>query len=326
MPRLIASPGSLRAVEERSVGRSGLRVSRLGLGTLGWGRDTDEEEAGQQFEVFLEAGGTLLDTAGSYGDGAAEEIIGALIAKTGTRDDVVVATKSGAGLRGGAPRTDPSRRTLLGDLEASLRRLGTDHVDLWLARGWSDDVPLTETLSTLAAAQSEGKARYVGVCNYSGWQLAHAITLARSEFGLDLIAAEVEYSLVQREAEREVLPAARALGASVLAWSPLGRGVLTGKYRTGTPTDSRGASPHLSGFVGAYLDPRSRRVVDAVATAAGGLGCAPLEVALAWARERAGVASLLIGARTAAQLRASLMVEDVELPEQIRAVLDEVSA
>jgi len=131
---------------------------------------------------------------------------------------------------------------------------------------------------------------------------------------------------VQRGAEREVLPAAAALGLGVLAWSPLGRGVLTGKYRTGTPADSRAASPHLSGFVGAYLDRESRRVVDAVVTAADGLGCSPVEVALAWVRDTDGVASALVGARTAAQLRVSLESEGLELPPEIGLALAEISA
>ncbi len=318
-------------MEERAVGRSGLRVSRLGLGSLTWGRDTDEHEAADQLVTFVEAGGTLLDTAASYGDGAAESLIGSLLGQVVSRDEVVLCTKAGASRIGGTPRTDPSRRAMLSDLEGSLRRLGTDHVDLWLVRGWNDAVPVEETLATLGSAVASGKARYVGVSNYTGWQTAHASTLGRlGGLGgggpVDLVAAQVEYSLVQREPERELVPAARALGVGLLAWSPLGRGVLTGKYRNGTPADSRAASPHLSGFVGAYLDAHSRRVVDAVVTAADGLGCAPLEVALAWARDRPGVASILLGARTAAQLRASLTSEDVELPKEIRAALDEVSA
>jgi len=318
-------------VEERAVGRSGLRVSRLGLGSLTWGRDTDEHEAADQLVTFVEAGGTLLDTAASYGDGAAEALIGKLLGSVVSRDEVVLCTKAGASRAAGGPRTDPSRRTMLADLEGSLRRLGTDHVDLWLVRGWSDGVPIEETLATLGSAVGSGKARYVGVSNYTGWQTAQAAVVGRlGGLGgggpVDVIAVQAEYSLVQREPERELVPAARALGLGVLAWSPLGRGVLTGKYRTGTPADSRAASPHLSGFVGAYLDAHSRRVVDAVATAAEGLGCAPLEVALAWARERPGVASVLLGARTAAQLRASLTSEDLDLPAEIRGALDEVSA
>jgi len=319
-------------VQERAVGRSGLRVSRLGLGSLTWGRDTDEHEAADQLKAFLDAGGTLLDTAASYGDGAAEEVIGSLVGAVVDRQDVVLCTKGGVSQRDGVRRLDTSRRAMLADLDSSLRRLRTDHVDLWLVRAWSEVVPLEETLSALLDAVSSGRARYVGVSNFTGWQTARAATLVESWAGSGalpgtaLVATEVEYSLVQRGVEREVAPAAQALGLGLLAWSPLGRGVLTGKYRTGTPSDSRAASPHLAGFVGAYLDPRSRRIVDALVTAADGLGCSPVEVALAWARDRDGVASVLLGARTAAQLRSALTSEDVDLPVQIQAVLDEVSA
>jgi aryl-alcohol dehydrogenase-like predicted oxidoreductase len=312
-------------VEERLVGRSGLRVSRLGLGTLTWGRDTDEHEAADQLKQFVDAGGTLVDTAGSYGDGAAEELLGALVGSAVAREDVVLCSKAGMSRRGGERRLDTSRRALLADLDATLRRLDTDHVDLWLVHAWGEDAPLEETLSTLRHAVDTGRARYVGFSNYAGWQTARAATLLE-QAGASAAAVQSEYSLVQRGVEREVLPAAQALGLGLLAWSPLGRGVLTGKYRTGTPADSRGASPHLSAFVGQYLDAASRRVVDAVVTAADGLGCAPVEVALAWVRDRPGTASVLVGARTAAQLRASLTSEEVELPAQITAVLDEVSA
>lgn len=306
------------------VGRSGLRVSRMGLGTLTWGRDTDQHEAAEQLREFVDAGGTLLDSADAYGEGAAEEVLGSLLGGVVERDELVICSRSGICWRDGALRPDPSRGAMLAGLDASLRRLRTDHVDLWLAPAWSRTVPLEETLSALEYAAGTGRAHYVGVANYSGWQTARAASLLA---GIATpVAAEVEYSLVQREVEREVVPAALALGLGLLAWSPLGRGVLTAKYRTGTPADSRAASPHLSGFVGAYLDQRSRRVVDAVVTAADGLGCSPLEVALAWVRDRPAVASILVGARTVAQLRASLMSEDVELPEEIRTALDEVSS
>jgi len=314
-------------VEERFVGRSGLRVSRLGLGTLTWGRDTGPHEASDQLSAFAEAGGTLLDTAASYGEGASESLIGKLLGTVVNREDVVVCTKAGVGWQGGVRRLDTSRRAMLDSLEASLTRMRTDHVDLWLVHMWSDAVPLEETLSALDHALRAGFARYVGFSNYAGWQLAHAAGLLRDIGGPGAVpvAAEVEYSLVQRGAEAEVLPACRALGMGVLAWSPLGRGVLTGKYRTGAPADSRGASPHLSTFVAEYFDQRSRRVVDAVCTAADGLGCSPVEVALAWLRDRPGVASLLVGARDAAQLRGSLASEEIVLPEEIKTVLDEVS-
>jgi aryl-alcohol dehydrogenase-like predicted oxidoreductase len=314
-------------VEERLVGRSGLRVSRLGLGTLTWGRDTDAHEAADQLRAFREAGGTLLDTAASYGDGAAEELMGALLGEVARREDVVLCSKAGVARRDGVRLADPSRRGLLADLDRSLRRLRTDYLDLWLVHGWSGVIPLEETLGALEHAVDSGRVRYVGVSNYAGWQTSRAATLLPAVAPtLRLVAAQVEYSLVERGVEREVVPAATELGMGVLAWSPLGRGVLTGKYRAGTPADSRGASPHLSGFVGRYLGTSSRRVVDAVVTAADGLGCAPLEVALAWLRERPAVSSALVGARTAAQLRAALASEDVELPAEIHLALDEVSS
>jgi aryl-alcohol dehydrogenase-like predicted oxidoreductase len=314
-------------VEQRRLGDCGLRVSRLGLGTMTWGRDTDEHEARDQLEAFVAAGGTLVDTAAAYGDGASEQVIGGLLGRVVPRSDVVLATKAGLSRRGGRTHVDVSRRALLDALDSSLRRLGTDHVDLWQVHDWSDDVRLDETLSAADQAVASGKARYAGISNYAGWQTAWAAAHQGGAPGRTALAStQVEYSLVNRRVEGEVLPAAAALGLGVLAWSPLGRGVLTGKYRSGTPADSRAASPHLGGFVQRYLDPRSRQVVEAVCTAAEGLGVAPLEVALAWVRDRPGVSSAVVGARTAAQLRGALAGEEVVLPAEIRAALDDVSA
>jgi len=312
-------------MEQRYVGSSGLLVSRLALGTMTWGRDTDEHESRDQLTAFLEAGGTLVDTAAGYGDGAAEELLGQLLAEVGRREDVVVCTKAGISRRSGSRVVDTSRRAMLAALDGSLRRLGTDHVDLWLAHTWSDDVPLEETLSALAAAVASGRARYAGISNYRGWQSARAATLADGRAAGLLVAHQVEYSLLSRAVEDEVAPAAEFLGLGLMAWSPLGRGVLTGKYRHGTPADSRAASPHFASFVERYLGERSRRVVDAVVTAAEGLGCSPAEIALAWVRDQPGVVAPVVGARTAAQLRGTLTSEEVVLPPQIRLALDEVS-
>ncbi len=187
-------------------------------------------------------------------------------------------------------------------------------MDLWLVHTWSDDAPLEETLAALDHAVSSGRTRYVGISNYSGWQTAWAASWQRAGSGrTPLAATQVEYSLVHRETELEVMPTAAALGLGVLPWSPLGRGVLTGKYRHGVPADSRAASPHFEAFVTKYLDGRSRRIVDAVVTAADGLGATPLEVALAWVRDRPGVTAPIVGARTAAQLRGALAAEDLVL-------------
>lgn len=313
-------------MEQRYVGASGLRVSRLALGTMTWGRDTDEHESRDQLAAFLDAGGTFIDTAASYGDGAAERLLGELLSGLAGRDDVVICTKAGIARRDGQLVVDTSRRALLAQLDGSLTRLGADHVDLWLVHTWCDDAPLDETLTALEWAVSTGRARYVGVSNYAGWQSARAATLAQVRGATPLVAHQVEYSLLARGIEGEVVDAAAALGMGLMAWSPLGRGVLTGKYRHGTPADSRAASPHFAAFVGALLDERSRRIVDAVVTAADGLGCSPAEIALAWVRDQPGVAAPIIGARTAAQLRGTLTSEDVHLPVEIREALDEVSA
>ena len=314
-------------MQQRHLGRTGLKVSRLGLGTLTWGRDTDEHEARDQLIAFTEAGGTLLDTAAGYGDGASEELIGSLLGDVVHRDDVVLATKAGVSRARGVRETNVSRGYLMATLDASLRRLGVDHVDLWQVHVWSDDVPLEETLTALDLAVTSGRASYVGVSNYTGWQSARAATWQSAVPGRATLAStQVEYSLLNRSAESEVIPAAEHLGLGVLPWSPLGRGVLTGKYRTGTPADSRAASPHFSSFVGSYINERSARVVEAVARAADGLSWSPIEVALAWVRDRPGVTAPIVGARTAAQLRGSLTVEECELPPEIVAALDDVSS
>ncbi len=318
---------SVPVMQQRFLGRTGLKVSRLGLGTLTWGRDTDEHEARDQLVAFTEAGGTLLDTAAGYGDGASEELLGSLLGDVVSRDEVVLATKAGISRVRGTRETNLSRGFLLRTLDASLKRLGVDHVDLWQVHAWSEDTPVEETLGALDFAVTSGRASYVGVSNYGGWQSAHAATWQTAVPGRARLAShQVEYSLLSREVESEVLPAAVAMGMGVLPWSPLGRGVLTGKYRSGTPADSRAASPHFAAFVGAYLDQRSQRIVEAVARAADGLGWSPLEVALTWVRDRPGVSAPIVGARTSAQLLGSLTVEQCELPEEIVTALDDVSA
>jgi aryl-alcohol dehydrogenase-like predicted oxidoreductase len=312
-------------MQQRPLGRSGLAVSRLALGTMTWGRDTDADDAAAQLKSYLDAGGNLLDTADVFGDGDAESVIGALLGSLVSRDELLIATK--AGLRPGTERRlDGSRGHLLGTLEMSLRRLGTDHVDLWQVHGYDERTPLEETLAALDTAVASGKARYVGISNFCGWQTARAATWQAAWPGrTPLVAAQVEYSLLERGIEREVGPACAALGLGLLPWSPLGRGVLTGKYRHGRPADSRAASPHFAPFLAPYLRPRCSSIVEAVVTAADGLGVTPLEVALAWVRDRPGVTAPILGARTVGQLLGALQVERVSLPLEIARALDDVS-
>jgi len=313
-------------MEQRHLGRTGLRVSRLGLGTLTWGRDTGERDAADQLKVFWEAGGTLVDTADVYSDGNAEYLLGRLMEDLVPREDLVIATKAGS-VPDRYRRFDGSRGHLLAALDASLQRLGTDHVDLWQIHAFDPVTPLEETLQALDIAVASGRARYVGVSNFCGWQLAKAATWQRAAVGrTPLASTQMEYSLLQRGIEREVLPAALDLGLGLLPSSPLGRGVLTGKYRHGTPADSRGGSEAMAPFVAPYLDPAARRIVEALTIAADGLATTPLQVSLAWVRDRPGVTAPIVGARNAKQLTAALSVEGLSLPVEICQALDDVSA
>ena len=311
-------------MQQRAVGRSGLRVSRLALGTMSWGRDTDAEEAAAQLVAFTEAGGTLVDTADVYAGGESERLLGELLGQVVPRERVVLATKAVVRRDDGPFGGGASRGALLTALQGSLRRLRTEHVDLWQLNAWDPAVPLEETLCAVEDAVRSGKVRYAGVSNYAGWQLATAATLQRGR--APLVSVQAEYSLVERSAEREVVPAAGHHGLGLLAWAPLGRGVLTGKYRHGTPADSRAALPHLASYVEHHRTERTARIVQAVLTAADGLGTSPLAVALAWVRDRPGVAAPVVGARDAGQLRGWLAAEELELPTEIRAALDDVSA
>jgi aryl-alcohol dehydrogenase-like predicted oxidoreductase len=310
-------------MQMRRVGTTGLEVSQLALGTMTWSRDTDADEAGEQLDLFLDAGGTLIDTAASYADGGAEALLGSLIGDTVSRSSVQIVTKAGIRRTADGGVVDASRNTLLDTLDASLERLATDHVDLFLVHVFDPQTPLDETLHALEIAVNSGRSRYIGVSNFPAWAMAAMAALASGR--PKLAAAELEYSLLQRGIEREVVPAAEALGLGILAWSPLGRGVLTGKYRGAIPADSRAASDHLAGFVEPYLSDRAGVVVDAVATAAEGLGVSPLDVALGWVLAQEHVASAIVGARTAAQLTASLAAADAALPPAIVAALSEVT-
>lgn len=297
-------------------------MSRLALGTLTWGRDSSADEAAAMLGLYRDAGGTTIDTADSFSGGAAERILGGLLAGS-ARHELVVITGAGSRTEIGA---GSSRRHLLASLAASLHRLGTDHVDLWQLHQHDPGVTWEETLAALDHAVVSGQARYVGVSNLTGWQAATAATWQRSWPGRARLASvEVEWSLLNRGVEAELVPAAAHHGLGVLAWSPLGRGVLTGKYRHGVPADSRGASADYTSFLAPYLQPWAVPVVDAVATAAQGLGCSPLAVALAWVRDQPAVAAAVAGARTTGQLRGVLAAEELDLPAEIRAALDDVS-
>ncbi|GAA3524536.1 oxidoreductase [Aeromicrobium flavum] len=301
-------------------------MSRLALGTMSWGAAVDEYVADEQLRVFLDAGGTLIDTAPIYGDGVCEQVLGSLLGKHGVRDRIVLAGKAGVVRRDGHAVIDGSLRSLLAQLDQSLADLGTDHLDLWQIHRWDDEVPVEETMAALDQAVRSGRVRYAGISNFTGWQtVAAQHAYARVGNGVPLVSTQIEYSLLRREPEAETIPAAAHAGLGILAWSPLGRGVLTGKYRLGVPADSRAADARWESFVAPHLTPAKTRVVDALGAASEGLGVPMSHVALAWLRDQPRVASAIVGARTTAQLQESLGSETLDLPSEIHAALSDVS-
>lgn len=316
-------------MEQRTVGRSGLRVSRLGLATHTWGRETDPDDASAQLVAFMEGGGTLVDTSPSYTDGTAQRILGELLRELG-REELVLSGSAGRTPVIGDPAApapsptrwavDASRRTMMRQLDHTLAILGTDHLDIWTVDAWDPHTPLEEIAATLEYAVRTGRVRYAGARGYDAWQLA---TLAATA---PITASYSPYSLLARGAEHEFVPAAQHHGIGVIATAPLAGGILTGKYRDGVPADSRGADEATAAEIVARLDERAVRVVDALVTAADGLGVSPLAVALAWIRDQPGVASMIVGARDIGQLTGVLAAETLELPRAIAAALGDVSA
>ncbi|MFF1383323.1 aldo/keto reductase [Arthrobacter sp. NPDC058288] len=309
-------------MQQRYVGNSGLRVSSLSLGTMSWARETDEQDASELLRSFVDAGGTLIDTAASYADGQAEALLGSMLGDVVSRSEVVLSTKAGISTSDGRRSVDTSRNGMLSGLDASLARLGTDYVDVWFAQAWDANVPLEETLSALEFAVRTGRARYAGISNFTGWQTAKAAAVA----GFPLVASQTEYSLLQRKPESELIPAIEDAGLGLFAWAPLGRGVLTGKYRGHIPADSRAAQKRLAGYVEPYLEEPASRIVEAVAMAARGLGRSSIDVALSWLLSQHGVATAIVGARSPVQLKEILDSQLTHVPAEIARALEDVSA
>ncbi len=319
-------------MEYRTLGASGCVVSTFALGTMTFGAETDEKGAHEQLDRFLEAGGSLVDTADVYSAGVSEEIVGSWLAtqSDAVRDRVVLATK-GRFPMGDAPNAAGlSRRHLARALEASLRRLGVDAVDLYQVHAYDPHTPLEETLTFLDDAVRAGKVHYVGLSNFTGWQIQRAADVAEFRQLAPPVTVQPQYSLLVREIEWEIVPAARANGMGLLPWSPLGGGWLTGKYRR----DERPTGPTRLGDdpdrgVEAYdrRSPVQRTwdVVDAVRAVADGRGVPMAQVALSWLVDRPGVTSVILGARTTAQLDDNLAAAGLHLGAEETARLDAAS-
>ena len=313
-------------MQTRRVGESGLSVSTVGLGTLGWATQVDEYVALDQLKAFYDAGGTLIDSSAIYGAGKAQPLLGKTLESSRVRGTFVLAARAGCVLREGQRVVDVSRSGLMAQLDATLADLRTDYLDLWQLDRWDSSVPLDETLSALAFAVQSGRVRHVGVSNLTAWQtaLVHA-RFSTFNTGVSLIGSQSEYSLLNRKPEAELVPALEQLSMGLIACAGLGRGVLTGKYRAGVPADSRAAQPDWEAYVSAYLGTDQAHVVQALARAADAFGVPAGHVALAWLWQRPQVASVVVGARTVAQLNEAFGASTLELPEPISQALDDVS-
>jgi aryl-alcohol dehydrogenase-like predicted oxidoreductase len=315
----------------RSLGNSGTAVSELCLGTMTFGNETDEAGAHEQLDRYVEAGGNLVDTADVYTHGVSEQIIGRWLADrpSDVTDQVVLATKGRFPFEPGPNAGGASARHLTRAIDASLERLGLDSVDLYQVHAWDPQTPLEETLRTLDGFVRSGRTRYYGFSNYTGWQLTKAVALAR-ELGLAApVTLQPQYSLIVREIEWEVVPAALDAGLGMLPWSPLGGGWLTGKYqRDQRPTgDTR-----LGDDPGRGMEAYDRRgtartwdIIEAVQRIAEARGTSMAAVALAWVTDRPGVTSTILGARTLEQLEDNLSSVEVRLEDDERAALDTAS-
>jgi|tagenome__1003787_1003787.scaffolds.fasta_scaffold20958059_2 aryl-alcohol dehydrogenase-like predicted oxidoreductase len=322
----------MAAMDYRSLGRSGCAVSSLTLGTMTFGAETDEAGAHAQLDSFMAAGGNLVDTADVYSAGVSEQIIGTWLAQrpAEVRDRVVLATKGRFGMGTDVNDVGTSRRHLRRALDASLRRLGVDEVDLYQVHAWDPVTPLEETLSTLDAMVRAGRIRYYGLSNFTGWQVQKAVALAGAEGWAPPVTLQPQYNLLVRELEWEIIPSCLDAGLGLLPWSPLGGGWLTGKYaRDERPQGATRLGEDPDRGVEAY-DRRSRSertwdVVDAVRKIAEGRGTSMAQVALAWLRDRPAVTSVILGARTTEQLEDNLGSTDLRLSSEETAILDKAS-
>jgi len=319
-------------VEYRQLGRSGLRVSVLALGTMTFGGkgpfasvgSTDVAGAARQIDRCLDAGVNLVDTADVYSGGLSEEILGQAL--RGRRDELLLATKARFPMGDGPNDAGLSRHHLIAACEASLRRLGTDHIDLYQVHEWDGHTPLEETLEALDALLRSGKVRYVGCSNYSGWHVMKALGIAEQRDLPRFASQQIYYSLQARDAEYELVPISLDQGLGILVWSPLAGGLLSGKYRRDQP------GPEGSRQLTDWNEPPVRDaeglydIVDALVGIAEAHAASAAQVALAWLLGRPGVTSLVIGARTDEQLADNLGAAELRLTDTERARLDELSA
>ncbi len=312
------------------LGKSGLRVSELCLGTMtfgeDWGWGASKDESGKVFDTFVEAGGNFIDTANGYTDGSSEKIVGELIAKD--RERFVVATKYSFPLRMNDKNGNPNgsgnhRKNLIQSLEGSLKRLNTDYIDLFWLHAWDFTTPIEEVLRSLDDVVRQGKVLYIGISDAPAWIISQANTIAQYQGWTQFVALQIEYSLIQRTPERDLIPMAKAFDLAVTPWSPLGGGVLTGKYNKSA--QESGEQGRLANAASGTISERSLAIAEVVSQVAAEIGHTPSQVALAWLRAQSGAIIPIIGARKLTQFQDNLASLDVTLSPEHLQRLNEVS-
>src|SRR5882757_5444768 len=318
-------------MEYRTLGNTGTVVSAQCLGTMTFGKESSEEVSHAQLDRFVERGGNFIDTANVYARGLSEEIVGRwLAARPGTRDQLVIATKGRFPMGDGPNDAGLTRTNLSRALDASLRRLGIETVDLYQAHAWDPLTPIEETLGFFDDAVRAGKIRYAGVSNFLGWQLQKAALLAQLRGLAPIVTLQPQYNLLVRDIEFELVDVCRNENIGILPWSPLAGGWLTGKYlRDRAPAGATrlGEDPHrgMEAYVPRNAQERTWQVIDMVRQVADGRGLSMAQVALAWLADRPAVTSVILGARTLEQLDDNLAAADVHLTEKETGLLTEAS-
>ncbi len=318
-------------MEYRYLGHTGLKVSEVCLGAMTFGRESDEELSRQMLNTFVERGGNFIDTADVYSRGISEDIVGRWLQET-SRDDLVIATKVRFPMGEGPNEVGVSRKHILAGVEASLRRLQTDYIDLYQLHCWDETTPLEETLSTLDTLVKSGKVRYIGVSNYSGWQLQKAMDMCHYHGWEPFISLQALYNLLDRDIELELLPVREHEGLGLMCWSPLRGGWLTGKFRRGMTAPPEGTRIEQADEKGwseswsAYAVERTWNILDELFAIAEDVGKSPAQVALNWLLNRPGVTAPIIGARTMKHFEDNMGAIEWSLDDAQIARLDTVSA
>lgn len=314
-------------MEYRSLGRTGVQTSVLTLGSMLLHELPDPADAGRLLDEALDRGINSIDTANVYGRGASEQVLGTWLGRSNRRDRIVLSSKVHARMRDDDPNAaGSSRRHLIAECDDSLRRLGTDHLDVYYVHRPTSQVPIDETLRALDDLVRAGKVRYVGTSSFAAWQLLESLWVSK-ELHLERVVVEQSpYSLVDRRVERELLPMARSYGIGLTVWSPLAGGLLTGKYSSGSwPEDARFGPQPANRWEKRHFTEGSRTLVDQLVALAAEKRCTPTQLSIAWLLARPGVSSVVLGVRTVEQLRDQLDAVDVTFTETELAAIDEMA-